>query len=258
MLRQEQGAEGTELPGAQELSPETAIDRWGDLLHDEEESYAPVQADEEPPTPAAAEPEPEPEVEEEEKASEPPAAKSQEQQQAPAWTPEQIAEAEKKFDEQLISHFSVSEEDALALQTEPEKVLPKMAARLYKETVAAVMQQVHLQIPAMLESYTQASTREMQAQQEFFTAWPELREHSQQVLQIGMMYRQVNPNASPQEAIQRIGEMAMVALGLKRNPPVEAPPVMKQSGFKPAGTGRVATPPPEPNKWQMVMADEDE
>lgn len=255
---EEQGTEGSELPGAPELPTEESVDKWSDFL--QEEDFGDEPEPEVTPEPETSEPEsPPPEIPPPEPApAVPEVPPAPEQPPAPALTPEQIAEMEKKFDEQLIAHFAINDDDTLALQTEPEKVLPRMAAKLYKDTIATVMQQIHSQIPAMLQNYAQASTREMQAQQEFFTAWPELKEHSQQVLQMGVMYRQVNPKASPQEAVQRIGEMTMAALGLKRAAVSEPPALSQPPSFRPAGAGRVATPAPELNKWEKVMDDDDD
>lgn len=255
----EEAEEGRDLPGAQPQEPQTPVDdKWADFLTEEEDLFVESESPESPE---------ETQLKEEEPPAQPapaePVQPAQEPVVAPeapvqtAVTPEQVKEFRDRFQASLVDHYKFSEDDALALQTEPEKVLPQMAARLHMEVLDNVMQHVYQALPTVIESTTQGSVREQKAQEEFYGAWPELREHGAQVLQMGQMYRQMNPKATPQEAIQRIGELTMVALGLKR---AEAPgaqaPETPAAPFRPAAPGRVSAPPSPKNKWEAVMDDD--
>lgn len=258
---QAEAGEGQDLPGAtpQEGDAPAQDDRWSDFLLDEE----PVDLEEEIETPPA-EPAPAP-VEEPAATPAEPEVPAQEIPEAPVIpaqapiTPEQLAEYKANFQTHLTKQYAFSEEEVLSLQTEPEKVLPQMAARLHMEVLDNVMQHVYQALPNVIQSHTQSSLREQKAQEEFFGAWPELRGAEQQVLQMGQMFRQMNPKATPQEAIQRIGEITMAALGKKRAtaPAAETFPEPPPAPFRPAAPGRVASPLPGKNKWEALMDDDD-
>jgi len=261
----EEAEEGRDLAGgpAELQSEEDGSAKWADFLSHEDEEPADL-ADEEPPV--AEEPAPAPPPEEPAPIQETPAApEGQETPTAPAVppapvvTPEQLQEYKAKFSEALEAHYAFDEEQATALQVEPEKVLPKLAARLHMEVLDNVMQHVYKALPNVIQSYTETSSRETKAQEEFYGAWPELKGHDQQVLQMGQMYRQMNPAATPQEAIQRIGEMTMVALGKKRAQAAaeQTPAAPPAPPYRPAAPGRVGTPPPAKTKWESVMDDDD-
>lgn len=185
----------------------------------------------------------------------------QPQPEAPVqqFTREQVAAAEQAYMAQLSQMYSASidPDTALQLQTEPEKVLPQFAARLHLDVMKTVMAQVQAMVPNVVQTANRATVRESQAQDMFFGAWPELRGHDAQVMQVGMMYRQMNPTASPQEAVQRIGELTMVALGKQRVQPQQQPQTPQVQPFRPAGPGRAATPTPQPNLWEALIGDDD-
>ena len=254
--------EGTDLPGPAPQEDSTSVDdgdKWASFM-DGDDDVGEELAEEPVEPPAASEPAPAPAAPEEPApvAAEPPLQPPAPAPVVPQATPEELAAARKVYETQIAARYAISEEDALLLQTEPEKVLPQMAARIYADVMQDVTQQVMGIMPQVIQGYTQSTARETQAQSEFFGAWPELKGHDQQVLQMGAMFRQLNPNAPPQEAIAKIGEMTMAALGLKRQQQVgqSAPPPAAQQ-FRPAAPGHVQTPAPERTKWEMVMDDDD-
>ncbi len=262
----EEAEEGKDLAGgpAEPQGGEDSSAKWAGFLLDEEEEPADLDDEE---SPVTEEPAPDAAPEESAPTQETPAApEGQETPTAPAVqpppqpviTPEQLKAYRTQFSEALEANYAFDEEQATALQVEPEKVLPKLAARLHMEVLDNVMQHVYSALPNVIQSYTETSTREQKAQDEFFGAWPELKGHDQQVLQMGQMYRQMNPAATPQEAIQRIGEMTMVALGKQRKAAVgEAPAPTVPPPYRPAAPGRVGSPPPAKNKWESLMDDDD-
>jgi len=129
-----------------------------------------------------------------------PATVPQEQQ----LTPEQKQQAEMAYVAQLERLYQFDEDTALKLQTEPEKVLPALAAKLHLDVMKTVLAQVQGMIPTVLEKQTVAAKREQEAESMFFTTWPELRGYDKQIMEVGRMYRQLNPNAPAAEAVKRI------------------------------------------------------
>jgi len=254
-LMEEVQDDGAELPGGPELQEaEPSVDRWGEFLSDDDEVEE--QGEEEP---APAETSDEPTPPEQEEAPAEPVTPAQEQPQAPApISAEQIQEARGKLEASLTSHYALSEEDALLLQMEPEKVIPQMAAKLHLEVLDHVRSLMNSVVPSIVESYTQSTVRNTKAKDEFFSAFPELANYEDQVIEIGTMFRKLNPKASPEEAIKRIGETTMAALGLtRRQSGSEAPTAPAARPFQPAAPGRVASPPASKNKWEALMEDDD-
>lgn len=249
----EEAEEGNDLPG--NPPEESQVDKWSDFLSDdepmvEEEPEADLPPEEKPPAEETPEVAP----------AEPPAVEPPPAQETPAAQPltkEQIAELRGQFEAKLVESYAISEEDSLALQTEPEKVLPKMAARLHLEVLDAVMGQLQQALPRYIESYAVTTTKDVQAKNEFFSAWPELQQYESQVLQMGQMFNAMNPKADPQTRIKRIGELTMAALGLQRQAAAETPAAQPQA-FRPAAPSKMSSPPPEKTKWERVMEDDDD
>ena len=161
----------------------------------------------------------------------------------------------------LEKAYALPADQATALLTEPEAVLPKLAAKLHQEIVAHVMSLMQNQIPQAVDSITTARTRESEAKKEFFGAWPELQGYEQQVLAAGAMFRQINPKATKEQAVQAIGQLAMQALGIQRGaaPAGTAPSAAPQpTAFQPAGTaarGSTPTPKPVSSVWDEMTAE---
>jgi hypothetical protein len=167
-----------------------------------------------------------------------------------------VKEARQKFEDALAARYTFSEDEAVALQTEPEKVLPKLAAKLQMDVMDMVLRQVAQQVPLYVQEFSQHSQRETQAQTEFFSTWPELRGYDAQILQMGAAFRQLNPKASAKEAIDRIGKMTMDALGLTKAAPQGGPPVAPQAAFRPATPGGTGAAPVAKSKWEALMDDD--
>lgn len=174
------------------------------------------------------------------------------------YTPEQRQAAEMAYMGQLERLYTFDEDTALKLQTEPEKVLPALAAKLHLDVMKTVMAQVNGMLPQVMQQQTKVVERETKAQDMFFGQWPQLRGYEKQVLEVGRMYRQMNPNAAPDEAVKRIGEVALAALGLPvaAAPTPPAPPAPQQ-GFRPSAPGRVNAPSRQPTEWEELLGDDD-
>jgi hypothetical protein len=205
-----------------------------------------------PPTPAAEQPQG--------IQPEPVAPATPPQPTAPQPTQEQVQAAERAYAAQLENLYRFDEETALKLQTEPEKVLPALAAKLHLDVMKTVMSQMQGLLPQLVETQTESVKRNVQAKEQFYGAWPELKGYEQQVLQVGHMFRQLNPNASAEEAIKRIGELAMTSLGLTRQQQVNqqqqnVPPA--SNVFQPAVPGRVNPPAPPASEWEELITDDD-
>lgn len=243
---------------------------WSDMSADIEEEDGEVgaaleedetpESGEEAPTTPPSEDDAEAPAEEEAAAEEIPAEVPVEE--APALTQEERQAQRAAYVGAMEQYYALPEEMAAQLISEPEKVLPILAANLHVAVLEQVMQQVQRVVPQVLRQAQVGDVRETQAKGEFFKAWPELKGYDKQIMEVGKMYRAMNPSASPEEAIRRIGETAMTALGIQKKakgaqPPAPTPAKLKAKGFQPAGVGRVTSTAPSKSEWEALADDDD-
>jgi hypothetical protein len=165
-----------------------------------------------------------------------------------------------------VAYYKLPEDMAEKLPTEPEVVLPFMAARLHQEVARGVERMINEALPHAIRNVMVAEQTEERSKKAFYDAWPQLKGYEKQVLEVGTMFRRLNQNAPPEEAIKRIGETVMTALGLQPAAPgtaqpgapaAPAQPAVRQPVFTPAGgggSGRGA-PPADDNMFAQ-MAEE--
>ncbi len=274
-------AKGSESPNVE--GDESSID-W----HAESEPAADapddvVEGDEPPPAPpkppAQQPPKPPAQPPAQKPPETPPEAPKPPEQQPPAApkqpvaeTPEQVqarelAEkttreaAEKEQHAKLVEYYKIPDDMAARLATEPELVLPELAAKMHQAMLKSTMNMLAAELPHRLQMLNTYNEGEKKSSEAFYGKWPQLKGHEQQVLQVGRMYRQMNPKATPEQAIEKIGRVVIAALGLSEQSPASgqppAPPPAKPSSFRPAGTSAAAaaaTPPSENVFTQMAEA----
>lgn len=116
----------------------------------------------------------------------------------------------------LESEYAVAEEDAVALLTEPEKVLPKLAARVHMEVLESSMRAMQAMMPVMMTQLQQHNEVNTQAKNLFVSVNPDLADarYEPAIMQLGQVYRNVNANAAPEEAARAIGALVRSALGI--------------------------------------------
>lgn len=134
--------------------------------------------------------------------------------------------------------YKLSDDEATAAISEPEKALPRLAAKVHANVLDAVTHGLMQQMPNVVQKILVSQMQQTQAANSFYEKWPALAEHRGQVMQVANIYKQMNPNVPVEEAIQQIGLQASVMLGL---------PIEGYSDAAPAPTPDVpVTPPPVP------------
>lgn len=183
----------------------------------------------------------------------------EEQQPDKQATDEQIKEAEKQYIDQLEKLYAFDEATATQLSTEPEKVLPKLAAKLHVDVYKTVYAQLAQMVPEMIRNVSAMDARENSAKEKFFGAWPELKQYEKQVIEAGMMFRKLNPNANADEAVQAIGKLVVDSLGLKiERGQQQQSQEEKPQPFSPAGTGKTSVASATKGVWEELAMDEDD
>lgn len=144
--------------------------------------------------------------------------------------------------EGMAEHYSLSDEDATTLLTDPGSIMPKLRAEIFMDTFDAVMNGVVKAIPGIMHGMnTQASAR-TQAENGFYKANPLLdkAKHAETVNRYAQAYLNAVPNATPEQMTKDVGVQVMFALGI--NPAVApvatAAPVVTPAPYVPAGAGQ--------------------
>lgn len=164
----------------------------------------------------------------------------------------------------LEEAYKLPDEDLAALATEPELVLPKIAARIHEKLALNFQTAMQAMLPGMIHQVQQMQTQETQAKDAFFGAWPVLKAHEEHALRVAKLFRQANPDVKGPDAIKRIGEMTCLALGLSipgttATPTPSPTPTPTPAGtvFRPAGgAGGGRGAPPESDNIFTQMANE--
>lgn len=212
-----------------------------------------------PPAPPAAQPSPEP-------ASVAPAATS------PASPGARLNEAVEGFKSNSDAMsgwaaenlFRLSDEDAAALATNAEQVIPRLMGKVYAQALVAAGNLMRNFVPQMIQhDVGQINTRASRAKEAinaFYTAHSDLNEkdHGATVAKWAKSFRAANPKASREEAIKFVGNAVRLEHGLSA--PQAAPQTTQpRAAFAPARPGgRVPPPPQTPDPFAGLDHDFDE
>lgn len=179
------------------------------------------------------------------------------QKQYQEWEQAEIGKLEKQY--------GFDEETASRLLTEPELVLPRLAAQLELNATRRALEAVQRMIPQLVPQVLTSQDTEKKAADFFFGQNPDLnpKKHGKAIMEAGVMFRKLNPKATPEEAAKKIGEIVRQSLGLKA-PAAGAPapkPAGKPAPHRPAAAGatRQAAPKQQDNSvWADLASDDDD
>lgn len=176
-------------------------------------------------------------------------------------SPEERAEWRKGAIEKVTKHYETQlEGDEMRdlLLTEPEKALPGILANAYMDMYDSLMGGVSQSMPAHVQNIIQTQKANQEQETAFFEKWPKLKEaYSENAEKQGVivrsiqLYRQANPQATVQQAIDEAGASAMVALRIPIGDVAGQPVIAETKGFAPAAPGggaQVSLPQKPPKK----------
>ena len=160
------------------------------------------------------------------------------------------------------SVYKLDPETKTKLDTNPSEVIPQLAAQLHMQVLAAATTQAANLFMTMLPQMQERLSYEKSLEDQFYDTYKELKSHTKTVDNISKVYRQMNPNATPEQAMQHIAAMAMVQLNIV--PPqmqtqvqMQVPPaaVTPTSARGPSGT---APAPSGAKSWVEELVDEED
>jgi len=168
--------------------------------------------------------------------------KEEETQKLPVEQPKVLSPEEQEaqmaqFQGELEGLYAISSVDADMLVSNPEKVLPKLAAQVHLNVMrqmAQLMAQYQQTLPSVVEETTKVAKKKEEAAVEFNSRWPGLAdtpEGQQATLEAVRIVKARNPNASMKKVIEESGRIAYSILG--KDVPAAPAPEQKQGGQKP-------------------------
>lgn len=142
----------------------------------------------------------------------------------------------------LAKHYSLSDEDATTLLTDPGAIMPKLRAEMFMDTFDAVMNGVVKSIPNILQNMAVQTNARDTAEAGFYEANPLLdrTRDANIVNRYAQSYLSVNPQATPAQMTKDVGVQVMYALGINPTPVATSPqaaPVAAPAPYVPAGAG---------------------
>jgi hypothetical protein len=162
---------------------------------------------------------------------------------------------------EIASKYAMPEEVKEKFLMNPEQVLPTMAARLYVDVYEAVLQTVQAQIPSFMNVREQQVRMSQQAESSFFQRWPALKDpkYANDIVAMGRAYRQQNPQASFEQAVEAVGAMVSVAKGVplpSQAQPSQSPQIRPPVPVGP-GASRASVPMSQPQKnfWEETFSE---
>lgn len=162
--------------------------------------------------------------------------------------------------EALEKVYALDEKTADALDEEPSKFLPKFAAQVHMQAMLGAMTQMANMFPQLMQMNSENLQVEQEAENSFFDQYPGLKDHKPVVTQVARAYRQMNPKATKEQAIQEIAAMSMVAAKVPipgtqpEQPAVTTPPVTPTSAQ--GGPGAIA-PAQKTTIWEEIIKEEE-
>lgn len=260
-----------------------STDDWGFLSEADEEGESdgqPPQGQQQPPAQQPPQqPEGKPKEAESPHQPEPPAQQPKPEEKPPEQTPAQAPktreqleqetrEALAKQEKELEKFYKLPDDLAQKLETEPETVLPQLAAKMHLAVMSELRGMVGELVGRGIVEHQQLTAKEAAAKDFFYQGWPQLKDKPEAealIFQFGEMAAK-NPGLDTAEKRRdMVGRMVMTALGLQpmAQPPAgngqqpapqqpQQPAQPRNTGFRPANPGGVgggAPPKKEANEF---------
>lgn len=149
-------------------------------------------------------------------AQQPPQAPTQE---GTSQTVEEFNQQFNAFFEQRVGElaqnvYALDDATKEALDTEPSKVIPQLAGRLHMQVLTTALNQVAQMLPTVMSEFSSQNQANQQAEDSFYDKWGSLKEHKSAVEAVAQVYMQANKGVDMEKAINDIGTMVSVQLGI--------------------------------------------
>ncbi len=120
------------------------------------------------------------------------------------------------------SRFALSKAEEDALELDAVAAIPTVMARVYYESVTAALNHIQTKVPLLIDHFLKVQKAQTDAEGAFFGKFPALDrgKHMGDVAMFANLFRQANPQATPDELFSAVGAAVMAKNGLTAAPPV--------------------------------------
>jgi len=122
--------------------------------------------------------------------------------------------------QKLTEHYAFSEEQAELVRTEPEKLIPQLAAQLMVDMQQNMGQMLTQYLPQMMQQVNDSTKAEQDAKTGFYGEWPELDkpEYTDVLNSISSTHRSLNPDMGTDQFSREVAAMAFIRLQIPFDP----------------------------------------
>ena len=154
---------------------------------------------------------------------------------APAPVPTQNAQLEANAIAQLTQEYAIPQDVASQYVTEPEKMLPELAARLHIRIATALGQVISQILPSVITPIVEQKLQAIKLENEFFQQYPQLTDQRFRpvVMHSIALARQVNPNATREQVMSDGAMLAATKLRISLHAQGPAPVARQQAQVAP-------------------------
>lgn len=143
--------------------------------------------------------------------------------------------------------FALTKEEAEAIGTEPERVIPALMAKTYYSAVTSALMHIRNMVPTLAQEAFMEMMAAKEAEDAFYKKYPGLdrQKHGADAARIAMAFRRANPKISRDE----LESMVAAAVAAKYNIDLRSAPRVESRPFRPASPGngvRVVREPESP------------
>lgn len=112
--------------------------------------------------------------------------------------------------------FALSQDEATALETDPAKAFPRLAAKIFYEANNAMLSHISSFVPAMVSRHLQAVKLQTEAETAFYGQFPGLSKdkHAADVMSFAKVFKAQNPQISRADLFASIGAAVMAKHGI--------------------------------------------
>lgn len=116
----------------------------------------------------------------------------------------------------LTPQYQLTDEETASMLTEPELVLPKMAASVHARVIQNVLAQLPQILQQLVPQINQSVQKETDLKSKFFSVNDDLADakYAKAISNAGRMFRSLNPNADVETASVQVGNMVRLSLGM--------------------------------------------
>jgi hypothetical protein len=115
---------------------------------------------------------------------------------------------------QASEMYQLTETEQERLETEPGAVISDLMGRMHVQIFAGAYAQIVNDLPRILPQAIDNAEKSKSGIDSFYQTWPELKDHPQVVENAAAVLRRNSPNATVEEAIEKIGIMACLSAGV--------------------------------------------